>query len=171
MNEDPPGPVTGYICPRCGGALSRRTNGQGPSAPEYQCRIGHAFTAAEVWIRTLRDGNRALGAAARAIAENADLARALAEQARARDGALGARLEDEARAEERHVGAILEMLEEIGAGDARPTGPNGRSSLVRHAVGAGGSLAFGRHRSTRMDRGMGEGHDARLLRMLESCGA
>jgi hypothetical protein len=71
--------------------------------------------------------NRALGAAARALAENADLAHALAEQATALgNGALAAHLEAEARAEERHVGTILEMLEEIGAGDSEADLESGR---------------------------------------------
>ena len=62
--------------------------------------------------------NRALGAAARAHAENADLARAHAEQATALgNAALAARLEEEACSEERYIGQILGMLEEIGAGD------------------------------------------------------
>jgi len=125
VHQDPPSRLTGYICPQCGGALSQRTDGDGSGA--YRCRIGHAFTAAEVWIEHCAMRNRALGAAARALAENADLARALAEQARAvGDGALAARLEDEARAEERHVGTVLEMLEEIGAGDGEADlGPDG----------------------------------------------
>ena len=116
MRDDQPANLTGYICPQCGGALSQRTNGNGSA--EYQCRIGHAFTPAQVWIEHCAMRNRALGAAARTLAENADLARALAEQARALgNGALAARLEAEARAEERHIGQVLEMLEEIGAGD------------------------------------------------------
>jgi hypothetical protein len=48
MHQDPPGRLTGYICPQCGGALSQQTNGNGSGT--YQCRIGHAFTPAEVWI-------------------------------------------------------------------------------------------------------------------------
>ena len=116
MQDNPPGRLTGYICPQCGGALSHRANGSGSG--EYRCRIGHAFTPAEVWIEHCAMRNRALGAAARALAENADLARALAEQATALgNAALAARLEDEARSEERFIGQILEMLEEIGAGD------------------------------------------------------
>jgi two-component system chemotaxis response regulator CheB len=78
MPDDQPAGLTGYICPRCGGALSRREDGHGPGADEYRCRIGHAFTAAEVWIEHCAMRNRALGAAARALAENGDLARALA---------------------------------------------------------------------------------------------
>jgi two-component system chemotaxis response regulator CheB len=116
LHDHPSDQLTGYICPQCGGALSRRTDGNGPG--DYQCRIGHAFTPAQVWIEHCAMRNRALGAAARALAENADLARTLAEQATAlKNGALAARLEAEARAEERHIETILAMLEEIGAGE------------------------------------------------------
>ena len=116
MHQDPPGRLTGYICPRCGGALSQQTNGN--VAGKYRCRIGHDFTPAEVWIEHCAMRNRALGAAARVLAENADLARALGEQATALGNAgLAARLEEEARSEERYIGQILGMLEEIGAGD------------------------------------------------------
>jgi two-component system, chemotaxis family, protein-glutamate methylesterase/glutaminase len=113
MRDDQPADLTGYTCPPCGGMLSRRTNGNGSA--EYQCRIGHAFTPAQVWIEHCAMRNRALGAAARALAENADLARALAAEAKAlNNGALAARLEAEAQSEERHIGQILEMLDEIG---------------------------------------------------------
>jgi two-component system chemotaxis response regulator CheB len=116
MHQDPPGRLTGYICPQCGGALSQQTHGSVPG--KYRCRIGHAFTSAEVWIKHCAMRNRALGAAARVLAENADLARALADQATVLgNAALAARLEEEARSEERYIGQILEMLEEIGAGD------------------------------------------------------
>ena len=68
MRDDQPAELTGYTCPPCGGMLSRRTNGNGSA--EYQCRIGHAFTPAQVWIEHCAMRNRALGAAARALAEN-----------------------------------------------------------------------------------------------------
>jgi two-component system, chemotaxis family, protein-glutamate methylesterase/glutaminase len=116
VHQDPLGRLTGYICPQCGGALSHQTNGNGSG--EYRCRIGHTFTPAEVWIEHCAMRNRALGAAARVLAENADLARALAEQATTLgNAALAARLEEEARSEERYIGQILEMLGEIGAGE------------------------------------------------------
>jgi two-component system, chemotaxis family, protein-glutamate methylesterase/glutaminase len=117
MRDDQPASLTGYTCPTCGGMLSQRTNGNGSA--EYQCRIGHAFTPAQVWIEHCAMRNRALGAAARVLAENADLARAFADEARAlSNDALAARLEEEAQSEERHIGQILEMLEEIGVGES-----------------------------------------------------
>src|SRR4051794_8305348 len=85
MQHDPSAELTGYICPNCGGALSKRnrTNGtRGDGQAEYRCRIGHAFPPAQLWIETCTMRNRALGAAARAVAETVDLARALAAEAR-----------------------------------------------------------------------------------------
>jgi two-component system chemotaxis response regulator CheB len=112
MDDARPAQLTGYICPRCGGALSRLTDGDGVS--EYQCRIGHTFTPAEVWIEHCAMRNRAIAAAARTLAENADLAHALAEEARtAGNQTLATRLDAESRSEERHIGQLLAMLEDI----------------------------------------------------------
>jgi len=124
MQNDPLAELTGYICPTCGGALSKRggTNGtQGDGQAEYRCRIGHAFTPAQLWIETCAMRNRAVGAAARAVAETVDLARALTTEARAAGNqALAARLEDEARSEERYVGMLLEMLEALATDEPGP---------------------------------------------------
>ena len=110
MHEHAPAELTGYICPRCGGAISRRTDGDG--AAEYRCRIGHAFTPERFWIETCAMRNQAIAAAARASAEKVDLARTLSREARRiGNDALAARLEDEAEAEERQLGPLLAMLE------------------------------------------------------------
>ena len=110
MHEHPLGELTGYICPRCGGAISRRTDGDGVSG--YQCRIKHAFTPEQFWIETCAMRNGALAAAARASAEKVDLARTLSREARNLGNTpLAARLEDEAEAEERQLGQLLVMLE------------------------------------------------------------
>jgi hypothetical protein len=110
--------LTGDVCPRCGGALMRHTDGDGSGADQH--RIGRALLDPELlWIEQCARRNRALGAAAQALAENADLVVALAKQAAALgNGELAARLEEEARAEELRTGQILEMLEEIGADDS-----------------------------------------------------
>lgn len=61
--------------------------------------------------------NQAIAAAARVTAENADLARALAGEARALGKEpLAVRLEDEARSEERYVGQLLEMIDGLAGG-------------------------------------------------------
>jgi two-component system, chemotaxis family, protein-glutamate methylesterase/glutaminase len=116
--HDRPGELTGSICPRCGGPLWKHTNGHAAGDAEqssHQCHIGHRFTPADLWVQACQARNQAIGAAARAVAENVDLARALAEKARAiGNEALAARLDDEARREERYVGELLGMLEELG---------------------------------------------------------
>jgi two-component system chemotaxis response regulator CheB len=121
MQRDPLAELTGYICPNCGGALAKReaaNDTPGDEKGQYRCHIGHAFTPAQLWIETCAMRNRALGAAARAVAETVDLARTLAAEARvAGNEPLAARLEAEAQAEERYVGQLLEMLDEIGNGE------------------------------------------------------
>jgi hypothetical protein len=55
MQNDPLAELTGYICPDCGGALSKQDGAsgtQGNGQGEYQCRIGHTFTPAQLWIKT-----------------------------------------------------------------------------------------------------------------------
>ena len=113
MQHDPTAELTGYICPRCGGAISRRAaGGDGDGAAEYRCRVGHAFTPEQFWIETCAMRNDAVAAAARASAEKVDLARALSREARnLGNDPLAARLEDEAEAEERQLGNLLAMLD------------------------------------------------------------
>ena len=125
MHHDrPPGAPSGYVCPRCGGALWERLGGDG--APEYACRIGQALTAEQLWIEHCAARNGALMVAARAVAENAAVARAMAEQARAigRRDALATRLDEEAESEERYLGQLREMLD--GLGDAGPDAKPGQ---------------------------------------------
>ena len=127
VHEQQPLQLTGYICPSCGGAISRRTDEDGTA--EYRCRIGHSFTPERFWIETCAMRNEAVAAAARASAEKVDLARALAGEARALgNDALAARLEEEAGSEERHVGMLLGMLEGLAEADdtERPYRPPAR---------------------------------------------
>ena len=115
MDEQPPGEVIANTCPLCGGPLWRRDGvhgANGDGAAEYECRISHTFTPAQLWTEHAAMRNRAVAAAARAVAENIDLARALAGEARRiGNAALGVRLEDEAEAEERQLGQLLAMLD------------------------------------------------------------
>jgi two-component system chemotaxis response regulator CheB len=118
VQQDRSDELTGYICPPCGGPLWKHTNGHltaDTGQSDYQCRIGHRFTPAELWVQACLARNRAVATAARAVAENVDLARALAAEARAAGNPpLAARLEDEAESEERYVGNLLGMLEGLG---------------------------------------------------------
>ena len=97
------------MCPACGGALWERREGASLS---YECRIGDRFSEAEVWIEHSVARNQALLTAARALAENAALARHIASSAQARgDAAVAVRLEDEAQEGDRLYAQIRAMLE------------------------------------------------------------
>jgi hypothetical protein len=108
--------ASGFVCPRCGGAIWEHDNGASTS---FECRIGDRFSEAEMWITHSAARNAALLTAARALAENAALARRIAASAERRgDATVAARLEAEAREEERlhaQVRAMLDGLPEVGA--------------------------------------------------------
>jgi predicted nucleic acid-binding Zn-ribbon protein len=122
MPQDRSDELTASICPTCGSPLWKYANdrltadtGQG----DDQSRIGDRFTPAERWVEACLTRNRAVAAAARAVAENVDFARALAAQAQTIGNApLALRLEEEARSEERYVGELLGMLEGLETDDA-----------------------------------------------------
>ena len=117
MDQDrPDGRLSGYICPTCGGALWHRSEGNG--AKGYECRIGHAFTVEQLWIDHCRQRNHALMVAARSLAENAALARELAELGRALGKeSLATHLEEEAATEERHHAQVRAMLDDLQEDD------------------------------------------------------
>jgi len=110
----PPNGASGFVCPRCGGAIWERSDGASTS---FECRIGDRFSEAEMWIEHSVTRNQALLTAARALAENAALARRIAVSAEARgDTSVAARLEAEAQEEDRlyaQVRAMLEGLPEV----------------------------------------------------------
>jgi hypothetical protein len=108
--------ASGFVCPRCGGAIWEHDDAPSTS---FECRIGDRFSEAEMWIAHSVVRNEALLTAARALAENAALARHIAASAEARgDTAVSVRLEAEAREEDRlhaQVRAMLDGLPEVGA--------------------------------------------------------
>ena len=86
--------ASGFTCPACGGALWTR---QDDTALQFVCRIGDAYSAAQLWIEHSAARNRTLKHTARALAENAALARTLAKWGRERGNPSAAqRLEEEA---------------------------------------------------------------------------
>ena len=97
--------ASGFVCPLCGGALWERSS---EGLLRFECRVGDAFSAAELWIEHCAARNTALKRAQRALAENAALARKLAEWARGRgDPAAAIRIEEEAADD-------LQLAEQIG---------------------------------------------------------
>ena len=108
-NGHPTNGASGFMCPRCGGSLWERRDGTSVS---YECRIGDRFSEAEVWIEHSVTRNQALVTAARALAENAALARHIAASAQRRgDTAVAARLETEAQEEDRLYAQVRSMLD------------------------------------------------------------
>ena len=121
QNGEPAGRPSGYVCPRCGGALWEPSDGH---SAVYECRIGHTFEALELWIAHCAARNTALEHAARALAENAAVARKLAAWTRERDNlAAAARLEVEARIEEQFLEQVRQMLEGLQGAEPGPMAP------------------------------------------------
>jgi two-component system, chemotaxis family, protein-glutamate methylesterase/glutaminase len=113
------GAAAGYVCPQCGGVVQERPGGGGqPSASDrvdalrFECRIGHRYEAAQLWMEHCAARNRALQQAARALAENAALARRLAGWTREQGNLEAAvELEREAAAEDRLYEQVRHMVE------------------------------------------------------------
>jgi len=114
-NDYPTNGSSGFVCPRCGGALWEQHDG---TAAMFECRIGDRYAQAELWIDHCGERNRALIKGARALAENAALARRLAVLAHDRgDTSVGMRLEEEAREEDRLFEQVRAMLEGLPGAD------------------------------------------------------
>ncbi len=108
--------ASGFVCPKCGGAIWERSDSHSTS---FECRIGDRFSEVELWIAHSVARNQALLTAARAIAEHAALARHIAASAKRRgDTEVAARLRAEAEEEDRlhdQVRAMLDGLSEVSA--------------------------------------------------------
>jgi two-component system chemotaxis response regulator CheB len=121
--------ASGFVCPACGGALWERQDGAGQPAANagsgvlrFECRIGHAYEAAQLWMEHCVARNRALRHAARSLAENAALARRLADWSSQHGNVEAAvQLEREAVAEDRLSEQVRDMV------DGLPQPGDGRS--------------------------------------------
>ena len=112
--------ASGFACPRCGGALWVRHDGESTS---FECRIGDAFSAMQLWIEHCAARNEALLEAARHLAENAALARELAAWANERgDARAAARLAEEANYEARGYEQVRRLLDGLETEDEKTTG-------------------------------------------------
>ena len=103
-----PGTPTGLSCPRCGGVLGERADGD---ELKLECRIGHVLL-----LDTLLDAKAtavedALWAAVRALEEKAALAKRMSQRAQHREDAEGATFHTRvARAAERRAGIVRDVL-------------------------------------------------------------
>lgn len=115
--------ASGFVCPQCGGALWAHRDGD---SLRFECRIGDAFSAAELWIEHSVARNQILKAASRSLAENAALARKLGAWARERGNDLAAeRLEQEAEEGEQlrqDLNRVLEGLPRLQRDDTAHLG-------------------------------------------------
>ena len=110
-------PASGYTCPECGGALWPRLEDDA-----LRCRVGHTWSPETLVDAQSTRVEAALWAAMRALEEQADMARHLAERAGERGDARGAerfrRLLHDARGQAR----ALDQIVRRGAGVERPEG-------------------------------------------------
>jgi hypothetical protein len=117
MPEHEPEHPSGFVCPRCGGALWEQSAGR----TSFTCRIGDTFSALELWIEHCAARNQALRTAARELAENAALARDLVAWARKRgDETMAKRLEEEAASEDASYEQVRAMLAGLDDADDVP---------------------------------------------------
>ncbi len=77
-NQSLPGPPTGLICPECGGALWEFKEGQ---LVRYRCHVGHNFTSRGLMATKGAELETAWWTALRALEENAELRRRMANRA------------------------------------------------------------------------------------------
>jgi hypothetical protein len=113
----PAGTPSGSVCPICG-ALEQPGDGQAVGLDGRPSQSGEAL---ELWIAHCLARNTALQVAARALAEQAALARKLAAGSRARgDLAAAARIEAEADSAARYYQQIQTMLEGLEPRESEP---------------------------------------------------
>lgn len=115
MTDHASNKASGFVCPRCGGAIWEHDTGDSMS---FECRIGDRFSEAEMWIAHSVTRNRAILTAARALAENAALARRIAASAERRgDTGVASRLEAEAQEEDRLYAQVRAMIDGLADTD------------------------------------------------------
>jgi two-component system chemotaxis response regulator CheB len=86
-----PGRPSRFTCPDCGGSLWESVD---EGEAKFRCRVGHAWTAVGLLEQQAETLEQALWTALRALAERADLARRMRDQAEAKDRIHAVRLLD-----------------------------------------------------------------------------
>lgn len=107
----PPGEVSGYTCPDCGGALWELSeHGQ---LLRFRCHVGHAFTAETLVARLESNLEAAMWSALRALEEHVALSMRLADRAEDRGfGDLARRYRSDAREGSHRAAVIRDVLDQ-----------------------------------------------------------
>jgi two-component system chemotaxis response regulator CheB len=99
---------SGFTCPDCGGALWETHDRE---LPRYRCRTGHAYSPESLMSEQSTRVDTALWAAMRALEENADLARRMADRMHERGlGRAEERYLERADEAERHAATLRGIL-------------------------------------------------------------
>jgi two-component system chemotaxis response regulator CheB len=106
--HEPPGTLSPFSCPACGGVLNEVHDG---GVVHFRCRVGHSFTPETALVEQRATIEGALWAALRALEEQAELARRMATRAR-RQGSLhsAVRFEDRFEAARKQVEVLRRLL-------------------------------------------------------------
>jgi two-component system chemotaxis response regulator CheB len=102
--DQPPGDLTPFSCPECGGALWEIGDGE---LPRYRCRVGHAYAADAVFEDQSNSVDRALWIALRALLERAAMSERIAERVRNGNGSNVTAKRFDHVAEESHAQAAV----------------------------------------------------------------
>ena len=113
------GPVSGYVCPDCGGSLYEIDDPTG--VLHFRCRVGHAWAPESLAVAQDRAVENALWHAARVLREKAALHRRMADSAAQRGSR---RLADSSEQAARDAERSAELIEaQLAGGSAGPGSP------------------------------------------------
>jgi hypothetical protein len=105
------GPPSGLTCPECGGALWETRNGKNGKLLRYRCHVGHGYSTDGLLSEHSRNLEAALWTALRALEENADLRRRLAQRSKDRNwSTLARQYEQQANDAAERAAVIREVL-------------------------------------------------------------
>src|SRR5262245_12615240 len=108
-----------YACPECHGTLWEYDQ---DGVPQYRCRVGHSFTAESLLAEHDGSLEATLWAALRALEENTEMRRRLAERMEGlRQPQVAGRYRDRARESERHASTLRDLLTSEQGPSATPS--------------------------------------------------
>jgi two-component system chemotaxis response regulator CheB len=114
--SDVPGTPAPITCPECGGAL---WESQEDELLQYQCHVGHRYSGESLVTAHTEALDQALWAALRALEENSELRRRMAQHARERGmAAIATGYDDQADGSEQRASIIRRVLMPEGADTA-----------------------------------------------------